>query len=178
VSPNGAVILGMFLESPPLRLRREILHRGRNPAAWRATGPIQRRAALTGSAALAVSAAFATRVIAAAPPPTAVTPALIEAARREARSRSTRRSTSNSEKLGKTFEAPYPACRAGRAFGRGGIFQRIGQELSSRINAVRCRTHDGCGALRAEAHGWLAPYVPEDAGQHYPKDATTRTASM
>ena len=44
---------------------------------------ISRRGIMQGSAAMALGATFSTRVLAAAPPPEPVTPALIEAARKE-----------------------------------------------------------------------------------------------
>ena len=44
---------------------------------------ISRRDVLVGSSALVVGAVFSTRVLSAAPPATAVTPALIEAAKKE-----------------------------------------------------------------------------------------------
>ncbi len=44
---------------------------------------ISRRDVLIGSSALAAGAAFSTKVMSAAPPATAVTPALIEAAKKE-----------------------------------------------------------------------------------------------
>ena len=45
---------------------------------------ISRRTVLGGSGALLASAAFSTRVMASAPPPEPVTPALIQAAKKEA----------------------------------------------------------------------------------------------
>lgn len=44
---------------------------------------ISRRGVLKGGAALAAGASFSTRVMAAAPPAEAVTPALVEAAKKE-----------------------------------------------------------------------------------------------
>jgi len=46
---------------------------------------ISRRTVLKGSTALLAGAAFSTRVMASAPPPEPVTPALIEAAKKEGR---------------------------------------------------------------------------------------------
>jgi iron(III) transport system substrate-binding protein len=133
-----------------------------------------RRAALTGSAALAISSAFATRVIAAAPPPAAVGPALIEAARRDGKlAFYSALDLPVSEKLAKAFEAAYPgiAVRVERS-GAERIFQRIGQELSSRISAVDVAlSTDAAHFVAWKRNGWLAPYVPDDAAQHYPKDA-------
>jgi iron(III) transport system substrate-binding protein len=133
-----------------------------------------RRAALTSAAAIAASAAFATRVIAAAPPPAAVSSGLIEAARREGKlAFYSALDLPVSEKLAKAFEAAYPgiAVRVERS-GAERIFQRIGQELSSRINAVDVAlSTDATHFVAWKRNGWLAPYVPEEAAQHYPKDA-------
>ena len=54
---------------------------------------ISRRNVLVGASALAAGAAFSTRVVSAAPPASAVTPALIEAAKKEARLSGTPRLT-------------------------------------------------------------------------------------
>src|SRR4029077_20830368 len=133
-----------------------------------------RRAALTGSAALAVSTAFATRVIAAAPPPAAVSPGLIEAARREGKlAFYSALDLPVSEKLAKAFEAAYPGItvRVERS-GAERIFQRIGQEQTSRIHAVdvACST-DASHFVAWKRSGWLAPYVPEDVARHFAPDA-------
>src|SRR5205085_9253779 len=92
-----------------------------------------RRHVLKASAALAVGSGFAEPIKAAAPPPTAVSPALIEAARREGKvALYSALDISLSEKLAKTFEATYPgiAVRVERS-GAERIFQRIGQEQTS-----------------------------------------------
>ena len=99
---------------------------------------ISRRDMLRGSAALVAGAAFSTRVMAAAPPPEAVTPALIEFARKEGQViHYTSTDLPVAEKLAKAFEAKYPgiAVRVERT-GAERVFQRIGQEYSSNIHAV------------------------------------------
>ena len=91
-----------------------------------------------GPTALAANVLFAEPLKAAAPPPTAVTPALIEAARKEGKvSFYTALELNVAERLGKVFEAKYPgiAVRVERS-GAERIFQRIAQEQASRINAV------------------------------------------
>ena len=70
---------------------------------------MSRRTVLRGSGALLAGAAFSTRVMAAAPPPEPVTPALIEAAKKEGQvSYYTSTDLPVAEKLAKAFEAKYP----------------------------------------------------------------------
>src|SRR5436190_11427687 len=97
---------------------------------------ISRRDVLKGSAALMAGAAFSARVMAAAPPAEPVTPALIEAAKKEGQvSYYTSTDLPVAEKLAKAFEAKYPriAVRVERT-GAERVFQRIGQEYSSNIH--------------------------------------------
>src|ERR1700688_1495228 len=99
---------------------------------------ISRRAVLKGSGALLAGAAFSTRVMAAAPPPEAVTPALIGAARKEGQvSYYPSVDLPVAEKLAKAFEVKYPdiAVRVERT-GAERVFQRIGQEYCSNIHAL------------------------------------------
>src|SRR5438874_13281745 len=98
---------------------------------------ISRRDMLKGSAALVAGGAFSTRVLAAAPPAEPVTPALIEAAKKEGKIiYYTSIDLPVAEKIAKAFEAKYPgiAVRTERS-GAERIFQRIGQEYSSNIHA-------------------------------------------
>src|SRR6202171_983326 len=77
---------------------------------------------------------FAAPLRAAAPEPTAVTPALIEAARREGKVVwYTSVDLRLAEKIARSFEAKYPAI-AVKVDRTGGerVFQRIGQEFASR----------------------------------------------
>src|ERR1700722_7831133 len=99
---------------------------------------ISRRAVLKGSGALLAGAAFSTRVMASAPPPEPVTPALIEAAKKEGKlAHSPATDLPVAEKRAKAFETKYPemAVRVERTGGER-VFQRIGQEYSSNIHAV------------------------------------------
>ena len=89
-----------------------------------------RRDVLRASAVSAAGVLFAEPLKAAAPPPVAVTPALIEAARKEGKvSFYTAIELNVAERLGKVFEAKYPgiAVRIERS-GAERIFQRIAQE--------------------------------------------------
>src|SRR6266702_3271406 len=132
---------------------------------------ISRRDFLGSSSALAASAAFAMRV-AAAPAAEAVTPALIEAAKKEGKcSFYTAMDLQFAEKLGKEFEAKYPgiAVRVERS-GAERVFTRIGQEYSSNVHAVDVvNTADQSHCIVWKRDGWLAPYLPEEVVQHYDK---------
>src|SRR4051812_4647279 len=90
---------------------------------------ISRRDVLIGSSALAAGAAFSTKVMAAAPPSSAITPALIEAAKKEGKVVwYTSVDLPLAEKIGKAFEAKFPGItvRVERS-GAERVFQRIGQ---------------------------------------------------
>src|SRR6185369_5259703 len=131
-----------------------------------------RRDILKGSVALATVHAAPAR--AALPPPTATDSTLIEAARREGKLAFYSAFDINlSEKLAKAFEAAYPgiAVRVERS-GAERIFQRIGQEQTSRIHAVdvACST-DASHFVAWKRSGWLAPYLPEDVARHFAADA-------
>ena len=127
---------------------------------------------LKGSGALLAGAAFSTRVLADAPPPETVTPALIEAAKKEGQvSYYTSTDLPVAEKLAKAFEAKYPgiAVRVERT-GAERVFQRIGQEYSSNIHAVDVvNSSDAAHFIVWKREGILAPYVPEDVA-NYPAE--------
>src|SRR5450756_1380013 len=130
---------------------------------------ISRRTVLKGSGALLAGAAFSTRVMASAPPPEPVTPALIEAARKEGQvSYYTSTDLPVAEKLAKAFEAKYPgiAVHVERT-GAERVFQRIGQEYSSNIHAVDVvNSSDAAHFIVWKRDGILAPYVPEDVAKY------------
>src|SRR3954462_6906090 len=144
---------------------------------------ISRRHMLQGTGAVLASAAFSTRVLAAAPPPEAVTPALIDAAKKEGKViYYTSTDLPVAEKLAKAFEAKYPgiAVRVERT-GAERVFQRIGQEYSSNIHAVDVvNSSDAAHFIVWKRDGILAPFVPEDVAKFYPaehKDADGQFAS-
>src|SRR6267143_2233575 len=132
-----------------------------------------RRDVLKTSTALAAGGLLAEPVRAAAPPPTSVTPTLIEAARKEGKvSYYPALELNVAERLGKAFEAKYPgiAVRDERS-GAERIFQRIAQEQGSGINAVDvANSTDPAHYLDWKKNGWLAPYVPDDVAMHFPAD--------
>ena len=147
------------------------------------TTTFTRRNVLKGSAALALGA-YSTRVLASAPPPAAVTPALIEAAKKEGKAVwYTSVDLPLAERVARSFEAKYPgvACRVERT-GAERVFTRIGQEYASRIHAVDIvNSSDAAHLIVWKRDGILAPYVPEDVAKHYPaehKDADGQFASF
>ena len=142
-----------------------------------------RRRVLQGSAALAASSALAAagrftssaqaQVTSAAPPASAITPALIEAAKKEGKVVwYTSVDLPLAEKVARAFEAKYPgvAVRVDRT-GAERVFTRIGQEYSSNIFAVDIvNSSDAAHLIVWKRNGWLAPYVPEDVARHYPAE--------
>ena len=132
-----------------------------------------RRKVLRASAASLAGTLFARPLKAAAPSPTAVTPALIEAARKEGKlSYYSALELNVAERLGKMFEAKYPGIvvRVERS-GAERIFQRIAQEQGSGINAVDvANSTDPSHYLDWKKNGWLAPYLPEDVAKYFPAD--------
>ena len=129
-----------------------------------------RRHILKGSAALGFSA-VAARVVSAAPAAEAVTPALIEAARKEGKlAWYTVMDLPVAEKMAKAFEAKYSgiAVRVERS-GSERNFQRIAQEYASRIFAVDViNSADAAHFIVWKRQGLLAPYVPEEVARHFP----------
>ena len=134
---------------------------------------ISRRDVLRSGTALAASGAFATRVLAQAPAAEAVTPALIEAAKKEGKVVwYTSVDLPLAEKIARSFEAKYAgiAVRVERT-GAERVFQRIGQEYASNIRAVDVvNSSDAAHFIVWKRDGILAPYVPEDVAQHFPKE--------
>jgi iron(III) transport system substrate-binding protein len=132
-----------------------------------------RRELLAAAAGSAAGAAFAEASRAAAPPPATVSPALIEAARKEGKiSYYAAIELGVAERLGKMFEAKYPgiAVRVERS-GAERIFQRIAQEQGSGIHAVDvANSTDTAHYLDWKKNGWLAPYLPEEVAKHFPAD--------
>jgi len=132
-----------------------------------------RREMLKASLAGGASAVFAQPIRAALPEAEPLTPALIAAARKEGKIAFYSALELNiSEKLARTFEARYPgiAARVERS-GAERIFQRIGQEQDSRINAVDlvCST-DPAHFIFWKRKDWVVPYVTEEMAKNLPHD--------
>src|SRR3954467_15068882 len=145
---------------------------------------LSRRDVVKAGAALAASSAFATRVLAQAPAAEPVTPALIEAAKKEGKVVwYTSVDLPLAEKVARAFEGKYPgiATRVERS-GAERVFQRIGQEYSSNIHAVDVvNSSDAAHLIVWKRDGILQPYVPEDVAKFYPvehKDADGQFASF
>ncbi len=138
---------------------------------------ISRRDVMIGSGALAAGASFSTRVLSAAPPASAVTPALIEAAKKEGKVVwYTSIDLKLSEQIGKAFEAKYPGvtCKVERT-GAERLLQRIGQEYSAGVHAVDVvNSSDASHLVYWKDQDMLAPYVPEDVAKFYPAAAQGR----
>ena len=118
-------------------------------------------------------AVFAEPLRAAAPPPSAVTPALIEAARKEGKlSFYSALELNVAERLARMFEQKYPgiSVRVERS-GAERMFQRIAQEQGSGIKAVDvANSTDPAHYLDWKKNDWLAAYVPEEVAKHFPAD--------
>jgi len=131
-----------------------------------------RRDVLKASGALAATV-YAAPLRAAAPPAEHITPALIEAAKKEGKVVwYTSIDLAAAERIAKSFEAKFPGIpvRVERN-GAERLFQRIGQEYSSNIHAVDVvNTSDAAHVLPWKRNGWLAPYVPEDVARHFPAE--------
>jgi iron(III) transport system substrate-binding protein len=132
-----------------------------------------RRQVLKGTGALLAGTALSTRVMADAPPAEPVTPALIEAAKKEGQViHYTSTDLPVAEKLAKAFEAKYPgiAVRTERT-GAERVFQRIGQEYSSNIHAVDVvNSSDAAHFIVWKRDGILLPFMPEDVAKFYPAE--------
>src|ERR1700710_3157394 len=130
---------------------------------------LSRRDLIKGSAALGLTV-FAAPAKAVAPEPVAITPALVEAARKEAKViLYSSMDLPVGEKLGRAFETQYPgiAVQIERS-GSERLFQRVDQEFSSSIRAVDViNTSDASHIITWKKKGWLAPFITEDIAQHF-----------
>src|SRR6201992_522108 len=132
---------------------------------------ISRRTVLKGTSALALGTVFASPARAAAPPPEGITPALIEAAKKEGTVvLYSSMDLPVGEKLGKAFEAAYPGIKIQiERSGSERLFQRIAQEMDSNIHAVDVvNTSDASHVIPWKKNGWLMPFVSEDVAKYFP----------
>lgn len=133
---------------------------------------LSRRDLLKGSAALGLTVISAS-VKAAAPEPTAITPALVEAAKKEGKLvLYSSMDLPVGEKLGKAFEAAYPGISVQiERSGSERLFQRIDQEFASNIRAADViNTSDASHTIPWKKNGWLAAFVPEDVAKYFPAE--------
>jgi len=135
---------------------------------------LTRRDVLKATAAgAAAGTVFATPVRAAPPPPTAITPDLIAAARKEGTVIwYTSVDLPLAEKVAKSFERIFQgiSVRVERT-GAERLFQRLEQEYSSGIHAVDVvNSSDASQLIVWKQDGILAPFVPEDVAKFYPAE--------
>ena len=131
-----------------------------------------RRDLLKGTAAIAATA-VASPLSAQAPRPSAITPELVEAAKKDGKlSFYTSMELLVAEHIAKAFEARFPgiAVRVERS-GAERLFQKISQEYNSRIHAVDVlSSSDASHSPVWKRDGWLAAYLPDEVVQHFPKE--------
>src|SRR3984957_19950290 len=131
------------------------------------------RREMLGASVGSVAATLFAEPLKAAAPATAVTPELIEAARKEGKlSYYAAIELNVAERLGKLFEAKYPgiSVRVERS-GAERIFQRIAQENDSGIHAVDvANSTDVSHYLDWKKNGWLAPWLPDEVAKNFPAD--------
>jgi iron(III) transport system substrate-binding protein len=131
------------------------------------------KASLKGSTALALGIVFASRARAAAPPPAAITPQLIDAAKKEAKLvLYLAMDLPVGERLGKAFEAQYPGIQVQiERAGSERLFQRIDQEFASGVRAADVvNSADASHFIPWKKNGWLAPFVSEDIAKYFPAE--------
>src|SRR3981081_2673364 len=126
---------------------------------------LSRRDILKGATTLALGSVFASPVRAEAPPAQAITPQLIEAAKKEAKViLYSSMDLPVGEKLGKAFEAAYPGISVQiERSGSERLFQRIDQEFASGIRAADVvNSADASHFITWKRNGWLAPFGTGD----------------
>src|SRR5713226_6772681 len=130
-----------------------------------------RRVLLKAVALLPPLLPFGARVVSAAPAPEAVTPALVEAAKKEGKvTYYTAMDLSVAEPLAKAFEAKYPGIKvAVERTGAERLFNRIAQENASNIRrADVVNSSDAAHFMTWKRQGWLQPYVTAEIAENVP----------
>src|SRR3974390_830755 len=134
---------------------------------------VSRRDLLIGSGRVGAGAAFSTKVLSAAPPASAITSQLIDAAKKEGKVVwYTSVDLPLAEKVAKSFEAKFPgiAVRVERS-GAERVFQRIGQEYASNIHAVDvANSSDAAHFIVWKKQNLLEANLPEDVAKFYPAE--------
>jgi len=116
---------------------------------------------------------FGARVLSAAPAPQAITPALVEAARKEGKvTYYTAMDLSVAEPVARAFEAKYPGIKvAVERTGAERLFNRIGQEVGSNIKRVDvANSSDAAHFIVWKRQGWLQPFLTADMAENLPAD--------
>src|ERR1700743_3894400 len=122
---------------------------------------LTRRDVIKASAALGLSA-LSTRVLAQSPAPVAITPELVEAAKKEGKViLYSAMDLPVGEKLGKAFEAKYPGIEVQiERSGSERLFQRLGQEYASNIHACDVvNSSDASHFITWKRKGLAAPFT-------------------
>jgi iron(III) transport system substrate-binding protein len=133
---------------------------------------VSRRHVLQGTGALALGAVFASPARAVAPPAEAITPQLIEAAKKEGKVvYYSSMDLPVGEKLGKAFEAAYPGIQIQiERSGSERLFQRVAQEMDSNIHACDViNSSDAAHFIPWKKSGWLMPFLSEDVAKYFPE---------
>lgn len=134
---------------------------------------MRRRRFVTVAAASAVLAPLGARILSAAPPTTAITPELIEAAKKEGKvTYYTAMDLSVAEPMARAFEAKYPGIKvAVERTGAERLFNRIGQEVGSNIRRVDvANSSDAAHFIVWKRQGWLEPFLTPDMAENLPAD--------
>lgn len=134
---------------------------------------MRRRTLLASTAASPFLVSFGARVVSAAPPPEQITPALIEAARKEGKvSYYTAMDLSVAEPVARAFEAKYSGIKvAVERTGSERLFNRIAQEVASKIYRVDvANSADAAHFLPWKRQGWLQPFVTVDIAENVPPE--------
>ena len=141
---------------------------------------LSRRTILKASAAAAATV-FAAPLRAQAPAASGVTPALVEAARKEGKLVwYAAMDLPVSQAVARGFEAKYPgiAVRIERT-GSERQFVRLAQEYASNIRVADViNSSDASHFIAWKRDGWLAPYVPEDVAKFFPGRAPRRRRAV
>jgi iron(III) transport system substrate-binding protein len=137
-----------------------------------------RRDILKASAALSLTA-FAAPARS-APPPQAISPALIAAAQQEGLVVwYTSADLQLAELVGKAFQQKFGVTARVERGGAERTFTRVAQEYGSGIHAVDAvNTGDAAQFLAWKRQDMLAPYVPEDVARHIPPEHRDPDGSM
>jgi iron(III) transport system substrate-binding protein len=133
---------------------------------------LTRRSVLKGASALTAATMFAEPLRAQAPAAEAITPQLIEAAKKEGKVVFyTAMDLQFAQQFGKMFEQKFGVQVRVERSGAERVFTRIGQEYGANIHAVDVvNTADAAHCIVWKRNGWLAPYMPEDVAKHFGKD--------
>ena len=113
------------------------------------------------------------RVVSAMPPAEAITPALVEAAKKEGKvSYYNAMDLSVVEPMAKAFETRFPGIKvAVERSGAERVFSRIAQEMASKIyRADVVNSSDAAHFISWKKEGWLAAFIPEDVARDVPGD--------